>query len=57
MAAVEGDDIVDEGLTMWRELDGFGGVRGVVFGGMGLAGLVIFARGGGGDGGFLDIAV
>lgn len=57
LAAVEGDDVVDERLARGGELEGFGGVGGVVFRGVGLAGLEVLARGGGGDGGVFDVAV
>lgn len=47
LAAVERDDVVDEGLAGWRELERFGWVGGVVFHGVGLADLELLA----GDGG------
>lgn len=56
-AAVEVDDVVDEGLACGREREGFAGVGRVVFCGVGLAGFVVFAWGGGGDGGGFDGAV
>lgn len=48
-AAVEGDDVVDEGLALGGEGEGFRGVRGVVFGAVGLAHFVLFAGCGGHD--------
>lgn len=51
MAAIQLDDVVNEGLTRWREGKGFGWVRRVVFCRMGLADFEVFARGRGGEGG------
>ncbi len=53
-AAVQLDDVVNEFLTRFGEGERFGGVRLVVLGWVGLAGLVVFARGGGRDGGIVD---
>lgn len=50
LAAVEVDDVVDEGLAIGRKEDRFGGVGSVVFRWVGLAGFEILAWGGGGDG-------
>lgn len=50
LAAVERDNVIHEALAGGRERDAGGGVGGVVFGGGGLAGLVLFARGVGGEG-------
>ncbi len=44
MAAVEFDDVVDKSLALWGELDGFGGIRGVVLGWVGLTRLEVLAR-------------
>lgn len=57
LAAVEVDDVVDEGLALLGEGERLGRVRGVVFGRGRLAGLVVFAGGGGGDGGGFHFAV
>lgn len=57
LAAVEVDDVVDEGLALLRDGEGLGRVGGVVFGRGGLAGLVVFAGGGSGDGGGFHFAV
>ncbi len=56
MAAVEFDDVVDESLTLGGELDGFGRIRSVVFGRVGLAGLEVLTRLCGGDGALFDVA-
>ena len=50
LAAVEVDDVVDEGLAIGREGDRLGGVGCVVFRWVGLAGFEVLARGGGRDG-------
>lgn len=57
LAAVEVDDVVDEGLALFREGEGLGRVRGVVFGRGRLAGFIVFAGGGSGDGGGFHFAV
>ena len=57
LAAVEVDDVVDESLALFRKGKGLGWVGGVVFGRVGLAGLVVFARGRGGEGGGFHFAV
>ncbi len=50
LAAVEVNDVGDEGLAIGREGNGLGGVGCVVFRWVGLAGFEVLARGGGGDG-------
>lgn len=50
LAAVEGDDVVDEALTGGREGQAFTRVGRVVFGRVRLARLEVFARRGSGDG-------
>jgi len=53
-ARVEGDDVVDEALAGWRKREGLGRVGGEVLRGRGLAGLEVFAGGGGGAVGEVD---
>lgn len=56
-AAVEVEDVVNESLALLREGEGLGRVRGVVFGRVGLARLVVFTRGGRGQGSGFHFAV
>jgi hypothetical protein len=46
-AGVEGDDVVDQGLSGGTEREGFGRIGVPVFGGRGLADFELFARNGG----------
>ena len=57
LAAVQIDDVVDEGLARLGEGNRFGWVGLVVVGWVGLAGLEVLAGGGGGNGGGFDLAV
>jgi len=50
LAAIEGEDVVDKGLTGWRQWERLGGIGSIVFGWMGLAGLEVLTRCVGGDG-------
>lgn len=57
LAAVEVENVVDESLALFGDGKGFGRVWRIVFRRVGLAGLVVLARGGGGKGGGFHLAV
>jgi len=54
LAGVEGNDVVDQALTGWREVEGLGGIGREVFRGGGLARLEVFAGRGSGAVGEVD---
>lgn len=57
LAAVKVENVIDESLALFREGKGLGGVWCVVLRGVGLAGLVVLARGGSRKGGGFHLTV